>query len=209
MKKEPEKPTQHWMGSKFNIAVAQKVGTTSKQRLRWLACDFANYTGDKLEETLLEISVFVVFESGGGALNLNYMPEVPAKSLADIAKEVREGLERFVDGGTWLLKVDEAMERRVTRRRREFPPEQGKLEVFSIWMREYRLPNAAAFRSVFLLTIQDLLCREGAALARCAWHECRNLFVQEDPRQRYCTDSHAHRDRQYRYRTGRTVGETN
>jgi hypothetical protein len=64
-----------------------------------------------------------------------------------------------------------------------------------------------AFRLVFLLAAFDLLMREGATLMRCTFHECRDLFVQQDPRERYCSTSHAHRDRQYRYRTGRTVGE--
>ena len=67
--------------------------------------------------------------------------------------------------------------------------------------------DAAAFEAVFLLTIRDLLRQEGAGLARCQFHQCDNFFVRDDPRQLYCSEAHAHRAHQYRYRTGRTIGE--
>jgi hypothetical protein len=190
----------HWLGDKFSFAVASKVGTTPRERLRWLACEFGE------ETTVLELAVFILFEAGPGAVNLGVSPPLSVKRLATLIKEVRKGLEHFVDGKTWELNVNQRLVCRLSRQVREFPPDKGKIEVRSTW--SGRSSDAATFRTLFLLAVRDLLVREGERLGRCEFHECQQgLFVKEDGRQRYCSESHATRDRQYRYRTGHAVGE--
>ena len=208
MKKEPEQRIAHWLGAGFNIGLARKVGLDPHARLTWLATDFVNQTSATLEERLMEMALFIVFESGAGSVNLSHLPPVSETQLKSLIADVGKRLNGFVDGQIWELKIEKRMVRRLHRRVEEFPPNKGKLQVWCTWSREWGVSDQEAFCLVFLLTIQDLLAREGATLMRCMWHECRNLFVQEDARQKYCSDNHAHKDRQLRYRTGRTVGET-
>jgi hypothetical protein len=196
------------------MAAAHKVGTTPRQRLAWLACDFAQRTsfadmngGAVPEGSAFEVAVFILFESGAGSVDLGQLPPLSAKWLDALAREVREGLDQFIDGGKWELNVSQRLVRRLVRRVRPLPPNVGELEVASTWSVANQSLSPAAFRIVFLMAAFDLLLREGHTLTRCHFHDCKSLFIQEDPRQKYCSTSHAHRDRQYRYRTGRAVGE--
>jgi hypothetical protein len=202
---------RHWLGDKFRFDVARKVGTTPRERLKWLARDFLQINYGKLdgvavpEDVVLELAVFVLYEGGPGTVNLALLPPLSSKRLVKLSREVREGLERFVDGGMWELNLNQRLVRRVSRYVHEFPPDQGKVEIRSTWSREWQISDAAAFNTVFLLTAQDLLVREGEWLARCQFEDCHTLFVKDDVRQKYCTGRHAAKDRVYRYRTGRSA----
>jgi hypothetical protein len=175
--------------------------------LRWLACDFVNYESAKSESAVLEVALFILLQSGAGSINLGHRPPLPASTLAALSEEVAKLLEAFVEGKEWKLDVDQRIVCTLQRVTSELPADKGKLEVRSPWRRAGGVSDKDAFRLIFLLSARDLLMREGANLGRCQYHKCQAFFIQQDPRQKYCSDAHGQSDRQYRYRTGRTVGE--
>jgi hypothetical protein len=195
---------KHWLADRLGFDVAQNVGTSPRDRLQWLI-GFATHANYKAldqaavpEEIALEVAAFIVFQGGPGATNFTSLPPLPSGRLELLAKEVRDGLERFADGQVWEIGVGGRLVRHVERLVREFPPEKGKLEIRTGW--RGRASDTRTFFLLFLLLAQELLATEGETLARCLLDDCQSLFIKIDPRQKFCCDLHANHDRVRRYR---------
>jgi hypothetical protein len=178
----------------------RRVGKWPRDRLRWLVNDFAarpNYGKLPAASTpgkiVIEVVAFIMLQGGAGAsaMRLDRMPRMPPDKLQMLAKEVEDGLNRFLDGTGWEVLARAPVIRRVAR---GWPAGQ--------WRLRWPLPaSAASLRSLFVLCAQELLMQEGNALARCALEDCEAMFVKDDPRQRFCIPAHTAVDRMRRYRT--------
>lgn len=177
----------HWLfqaGIRID-EIARKVGLTPEARLRWLVQDFAAYPNlsqlppDTTPASIArEASVFLLYQLGSGTFDMTEMPYLPPAIFEQLAKEISNGLDRFIAGQRWTKRILLPVERTVYRER---DGESRNL---------YRAlaPIKRGFPAMFVLAAMDLLNQEGWRPARCARPECNRRFVRDDKRQNYCNE---------------------
>lgn len=182
----------HWFAKDYTNT-ARRVGFTQRKRLHWLVEDFAsrlnyealapNLTPEQLAH---EVTVFVGLQCGAGFAYLGELPELPARELGPLARTVREGIERFVDGEPWRIEVRNNLDR-VLRHRPVASTRADEPYGRSSWSIRRPARRSTQIQVPFLLAVMDLLQSQGRGLARCRHRECRQLFVRDDVRQQYCS----------------------
>ncbi len=156
---------------------------TPVQRLRWLVEDFAarlNYSslpsGETPADITREVSVFLLYQLGAGTFDMTEIPDLPAEIISKMAKDTDEGLDRFIQGEAWTLRIHIPVDRTIQRETGQKP--------------KWRALTGEVEETVplmFGLAVMDLLQTESWRPARCIRADCGGRFARDDRRQIFCS----------------------